>query len=138
MDRAAPPAAPLSPKPILWAALGAAIAFLLAAAYVSITALRDNRVHSPENVDSDLHLRVLGVLPRVDSPLEALADPVSPLVEAHYSLRTSLEQLLSPSGAQTILFTSSAQGEGKSTAHLNCLRFRVQRKAYPADRRRHA
>ena len=62
VDRAAPPTAPVSPKPLLWSAAGAAIAFLLGAALILISGLRDNRVHSPEVVDSDLHLRVLGVL----------------------------------------------------------------------------
>ena len=115
VDRAAPPTAPVSPKPLLWSAVGAAIAFLLGAALILISGLRDNRVHSPEVVDSDLHLRVLGVLPRVSNPAEALLDPASPLAEAHYSLRSSLEQL-SPTGPHSILFTSSTQGEGKSTA----------------------
>jgi capsular exopolysaccharide synthesis family protein len=61
-------------------------------------------------------MRLLGVLPRVKHPVEALDDPTSPLSEAHYSLRASLEQACGGAACKSILFTSSGEGEGKSTA----------------------
>ena len=116
VDRALPPTDPISPKPVLWSAIGAGIALLLSLGYALVSTMRDDRVHSPESVDADLRLRVLGVLPRVRNPAEALTDPLSPLSEAHYSLRASLELASPRSTSRTILFTSSREGEGKSTA----------------------
>lgn len=114
VDLANPPRRAISPQPLWWSAAGAAIALLLALAYVLVAAWRDQHVRSPESIGANLHLRVLGVLPKVKNPAEALADPSSPLSEAHYSLRASLEGI-SPR-ASSILFTSSTMGEGKSTA----------------------
>jgi capsular exopolysaccharide synthesis family protein len=120
VDLANPPRNATSPQPILSSAIGAAIALLLALAYTVIAALRDEHVRSPESIGSNLQLRVLGVLPRVKNPPEALADPSSPLSEAHYSLRASLEGITPR--ASSILFTSSTMGEGKSTAAFGVAR----------------
>jgi capsular exopolysaccharide synthesis family protein len=120
VDLANPPRHATSPQPILWSGIGAAVALLLALAFTLIAALRDQHVRSPESIGANLQLRVLGVLPRVKNPSEALADPSSQLSEAHYSLRGSLEGLTPrPS---SILFTSSMMGEGKSTAAFGVAR----------------
>jgi polysaccharide biosynthesis transport protein len=116
VDHAVPPKSPISPRPVLWSGLGALIAFLFPFGFALVSAFRDDRVRSPESVDTDLRLRVLGVLPRVKNPAEALADPASTLSEAHYSLRASLELSSPRATSRCILFTSSREGEGKSTA----------------------
>jgi succinoglycan biosynthesis transport protein ExoP len=55
------------------------------------------------------------LLPSGASPASELDKPRSPLSEAYYAIRTSLE-LASPAGLpKTLLFTSSAASEGKST-----------------------
>jgi capsular exopolysaccharide synthesis family protein len=120
VDLATPPRDAASPQPVLWSLAGAGMALLLALAYTLVAAWRDQHVHSPETLGANLHLRVLGVLPRVKNPAEALADPSSPLSEAHYSLRASLEGL-NPKPS-SMLFTSSTMGEGKSTAAFGVAR----------------
>jgi capsular exopolysaccharide synthesis family protein len=120
VDLANPPRQAASPQPLLWAGIGAAVALLVALLYTLVAALRDEHVRSPESIGANLHLRVLGVLPRVKNPAEALADPSSPLSEAHYSLRASLEGI-SPRPS-SLLFTSSTVGEGKSTAAFGVAR----------------
>jgi capsular exopolysaccharide synthesis family protein len=122
IDRAEPPVGPVSPKPILWSAAGGLIGLVLGLLLAIVSMLRDNRVHSPESVDADLRLRLLGVLPRVRNPLKALANPGSLLSEAHYSLRASLETIASTEGARTIAFTSSREGEGKTSAAFGVAR----------------
>jgi succinoglycan biosynthesis transport protein ExoP len=58
----------------------------------------------------------LGVVPSSDTPDEDLDDPKSFQSDAYNSVRTSLS-LLSPNGVPaTVMFTSTQQGEGKSTA----------------------
>lgn len=95
---------------LLGLGLGVAIAFLLEAL--------DESLASPDDVESKLHLPVLGVVPllaRGEAPLEALGDIRSPFSEAYYSLRTAL-QFSTPNGAPaTLLVTSSRPAEGKST-----------------------
>ena len=139
VDRAAPPAAPLSPKPVLWAALGAVIAFLLAAAYVLITALRDNRVHSPENVDSDLHLRVARGPASCRQSARGAGRPCfaasgGALLASHVARAASVAFR----GANDPVHQQRAGRRQEHCRIWNCSRFRVQRKTYPADRRRHA
>ncbi|HVF84259.1 MAG TPA: polysaccharide biosynthesis tyrosine autokinase [Sphingomicrobium sp.] len=116
IDPATPPADPTSPKPALWTLLGGAMGLLLGLAYLLIAWLRDEALYSPESAARKLQLRVLGVLPRVKHPSDALLDPRSPLSEAHYALRGSLEAGFARGAPRTILFTSSREGEGKSTA----------------------
>ncbi|HET8749237.1 MAG TPA: polysaccharide biosynthesis tyrosine autokinase [Sphingomicrobium sp.] len=122
IDPAQPPARPISPRPVLWSLAGGLIGLLLAMIVAFVSMLRDDRVHTPESVDADLRLRVLGVLPRVRNPLKALANPGSLLSEAHYSLRASLESIASNEGARTIAFTSSREGEGKTSAAFGVAR----------------
>ena len=116
VDRAEAPASPISPRPALSAAIGGLIGLVLSLLYVLGCLLIDDSVHSPEQLHSKLRLPLLGVLPRVKAPVDALEDPGSPLSEAHYSLRGALELSLGRSKLRTMLFTSSSEGEGKTTA----------------------
>ncbi|MEO6256508.1 MAG: polysaccharide biosynthesis tyrosine autokinase [Sphingomicrobium sp.] len=116
VDRAEAPAKPILPKPALSAAVGGMIGLALSMLYVIGCMIVDDSVHSPDQLHSKLRLPLLGVLPRVKVPVDALEDPGSPLSEAHYSLRGSLEQSSSRANLRTMLFTSSGEGEGKTTA----------------------
>ncbi|MEO8175170.1 MAG: polysaccharide biosynthesis tyrosine autokinase [Sphingomicrobium sp.] len=116
VDRAEAPAKPILPQPALSAAVGGMIGLALSMLYVIGCMIVDDSVHSAEQLHSKLRLPLLGVLPRAKVPVDALEDPGSPLSEAHYSLRGSLEQSSSRANLRTMLFTSSGEGEGKTTA----------------------
>lgn len=116
VDRAEPPAQPILPQPAMSAAVGGMIGLALSMLYVFGCMIVDDSVHSPEQLHSKLRLPLLGVLPRVKVPVDALEDPGSPLSEAHYSLRGSIEQSSGRANLRTMLFTSSGEGEGKTTA----------------------
>ena len=122
IDPAVAPNRPYSPQPVLWTAAGGLAGLLLSIGTVLVSWRRDDRLHSPESVGAAFHLRVLGVLPRVKNPAEALLDPRSPLSEAHYALRGSLEGTSSRGLPKAIAFTSSREGEGKTTTAVGVAR----------------
>jgi succinoglycan biosynthesis transport protein ExoP len=122
IDPAVAPDAPYSPNPVLWTGLGGLGGLVLAFLWVLLAWRRDDRLRSPESVGAALQLRVLGVLPRVKHPAEALLDPRSPLSEAHYALRGSLEGTSTKGLPKVIAFTSSREGEGKTTAAVGVAR----------------
>ncbi len=121
VDRAVTPSTPISPDPgknLSLAALGGMlIAFLL----VFTRERFDTRVRSPEWVDHDVSVRLLGVMPLVSGdggPKEAILNGHSALSEACHSLRTSIELGADGSVPSTILFSSTKAQEGKSTTAL--------------------
>ncbi|MBV9526784.1 polysaccharide biosynthesis tyrosine autokinase [Sphingomonas sp.] len=122
IDPAVAPDTPYSPNPVLWTGLGALGGLLLGLVWVLLAWRRDDRLRSPESVGAALQLRVLGVLPRVKHPAEALLDPRSPLSEAHYALRGSLEGTSTKGLPKAIAFTSSREAEGKTTAAVGVAR----------------
>lgn len=119
VDEAPVPTAPVSPK--LWINMLVALILgsILAAVVVFVREKLEDVVRLPEDVGRKLHLTHLNSVPLLPSgmtPKDALADVRSALSEAYYALRTSIE-LASPDGPpRLMLFTSSRQGEGKSTS----------------------
>lgn len=93
----------------LFAGLGAAIVYLLE--------LLNNTFVNPDQIEKDLGLPVLGILPKIeDEDLAAsLADPKSGLSEAYRSLRTSIQFSGTEGMPKTLMVASSEPGEAKST-----------------------
>jgi polysaccharide biosynthesis transport protein len=119
VDRAETPRLPVWPRPLLIVA-GCLLAGLAAAAgLVFVREHLNDAVRSPEEMAAKLGVAVVGstpLLPSSTTPSEELDKPRSPLSEAYYAIRTSLE-LSSASGLpKTMLFTSSVASEGKSTS----------------------
>jgi succinoglycan biosynthesis transport protein ExoP len=118
VDRAEAPRRAVWPRPLLilagclLAGLAVALGLIFAREHL------DDAIRSPEDMASKLGVPAVGstpLLPAGASPVEELEKPRSPLSEAYYAIRTSLE-LSSASGLpKTLLFTSSAASEGKST-----------------------
>ena len=78
----------------------------------------DDTVKTPDDVERQLHLPVLGLVPRLpeDELAGALASPRSSLAEAYRSLRTSLQYSLDGGAPRVLVVTSASAGEGKSTS----------------------
>jgi polysaccharide biosynthesis transport protein len=121
VDKAERPQAAIKPQArnnliqfgLLGLILGAMVAFLLDRLDLSIKA--------PTDVEADLHLPVLGVVPTLakeGSPRQALADPKSHLSEAYYSVRTALQFSTENGLPSSLLVSSSRPAEGKSTSAL--------------------
>ena len=84
---------------------------------IYVLELLNNTFTNPEQVEKELGLAVLGILPVVEERefSQSMSDPKSGLSEAYRSLRTSLQFSGSEGTPRTLLVTSSEPSEGKST-----------------------
>ena len=115
VDQANVPDRPSWPKLPLNIALALILGMLLSALFVFLRGRLFNSIRTPDEVRTATGLPILGVVPSSDTPTQDLADPKSFQSDAYSSVRTSLS-LLSPDGVpRSIMFTSTQQGEGKST-----------------------
>lgn len=117
VDYAIVPAAAYAPRLSTNLAVYFALSGLLAAAIIYLSELLNNKFNVPDQVEAELKLPVLGIIPRVEGEAlpAALANPKSALAEAYRSLRTSL-QFAGPEGApRSLLLASAEPGETKST-----------------------
>lgn len=115
VDQASLPDRPAWPKLPLNVALALILAMLLSALFVFLREQLFNSIRTPDEVRDATGLPILGVVPSSATPDTDLEDPRSVQSEAYSSVRTSLS-LLSPEGVPGVMmFTSTQQGEGKST-----------------------
>lgn len=118
VDLSVPPKGPFEPSlpRNLLLFFGAALA--LSAAAIYILELLNNKFNAPEQVESELKLPLLGIVPKVDSETlgEALADTRSNISEAYRSLRTALQFAAVDGTPRSLLVTSAAPAESKSTS----------------------
>ena len=117
VDPAVRPGAPVSPSLLRNLLLGFGLASIFAAAAVYILELLNDTFTTPDQIEEELKLAVLGILPKVPEAelKEQLGSPTSPISEAYRSLRTAL-QFSGPNGLPSIVaMTSSQPSEGKST-----------------------
>jgi capsular exopolysaccharide synthesis family protein len=119
VDRAETPRRPVWPRPLLILAGCILAGLAVALGVLFVREHLDDAVRSPEDMTTKLGIPVVGstpLMPAGMSPAEELEKPRSPLSEAYYAIRTALE-LSSASGLpKTMVFTSSAASEGKSTS----------------------
>ena len=118
VDQAELPGSPSSPQ--LYRALRMAFLLGLAAAFVAAYVLEriDDKVRSPEEAELVSGLSLLGVIPKVASVEDELADPRSGLAEAYRSLGTALQFTTENGLPRTLVITSSGPSEGKSLTSL--------------------
>jgi capsular exopolysaccharide synthesis family protein len=123
---AEPPAAPSSPKPVQDAVLGLVAGLILGLAAAFLRDSLDDAVASKEAAEQLSGAPVLAAVPMVtswrkrDRPLVVtLARPSSPATEAYRSLRTSLQFARQVHEVRTILVTSPAAAEGKTSTLAN-------------------
>jgi polysaccharide biosynthesis transport protein len=117
IDRAGVPGAPYSPNLKKNLAFYLAVFAALAAAIIYIVELFNNTFAVPDQLENELHLPVLGLLPSTEiSQISGqLIDPKSKLAEAYRTLRTSVQFAGTDNHVKSILVTSAEGGEGKST-----------------------
>jgi Mrp family chromosome partitioning ATPase/capsular polysaccharide biosynthesis protein len=123
--RAEVPDSPSSPDTIRTTALGLAVGLALALLAAFLRDSLDRRLRQSDDVQSELHLPVIGRVPET-----ALGDPgfaangnadldkIEPHLEAFRMLRTNLEFLQADSPMRTVLITSGLPEEGKSTVAM--------------------
>jgi polysaccharide biosynthesis transport protein len=120
IDRAQRPGAPYKPdlqrNLLIWFALG----LFAAGAAVAGREILDDTYKSPEQIEEQLGLAVLGLIPKVkDDIFESLQNsPVSAISESYRSLRTALQFSTSNGLPRSLVVTSTNAGEGKSTTSV--------------------
>jgi capsular exopolysaccharide synthesis family protein len=120
VDRAQTPGAPYKPdlrkNLLIWFAFGL---FAAGAAAAGLEIL-DDTFKSPEEIEDQLGLAVLGLIPKVKEDIfESLRNsPVSPISESYRSLRTALQFSTSNGLPKSLVVTSPNAGEGKSTTSV--------------------
>ena len=120
IDRAQLPGGPFKPdlrKNLLIALVLGLVAVALA---IGVFEILDDTFKSPEEVEEQLGLAVLGIIPYADGDVvsDMRGAPNSPLCEAYRSFRTALQFTTERGAPKTILVTSARPGEGKSTTAL--------------------
>jgi len=123
--RAEVPESPSSPDTLRTTALGFVVGLALALVTAFLRDSLDRRLRQSDDVQSELHLPVVGRVPET-----ALGDPgfaangnvdpdkIEPHLEAFRMLRTNLEFLQADSPIRTVLITSGLPEEGKSTVAM--------------------
>ena len=114
----------IEPRPARTAGYALFAALLLGLAVVAVLEALDTRVRGESEIVDALDLQLLGRLPE---PVKShrhggvvmLDAPEGADAEAIRILRANIEYANSKVGAQTIMFTSSVRGEGKSTTIAN-------------------
>lgn len=123
INRATVPAKPVSPRPTRDITIGAFLGLALgAAAALSLDAL-DRTIREADVAAEVFDAPVLCSIPRQrrisDDPLVALKSGGSPTGEAYRALRTAIRFRESSQHLKTVLVTSAAAGDGKSTIAAN-------------------
>ncbi len=120
------PRSPSSPKPTEDGALGLVAGLILGLAAAFLRESLDDAVANKETAEEFGGATVLAAVPMVNSwkkrdrPLVvSLARPMSPAAEAYRSLRTSLQFARQERDLHTILVTSPAAAEGKTSTLSN-------------------
>ncbi|MDR7550834.1 MAG: polysaccharide biosynthesis tyrosine autokinase [Armatimonadota bacterium] len=129
LDRATPPAAPVSPRTRLNALFGTLLGLMVGVAAVLTLESIDTTIKTPEEAEQVLGLPVLATIPRwevhdrkkgaVEIMLATSEHRRAPFAEAFRHLRTSLLYLSPDRPLRTVQVTSPGPDEGKSTVAAN-------------------
>ncbi|MFF3512504.1 polysaccharide biosynthesis tyrosine autokinase [Streptomyces sp. NPDC002573] len=121
-QEAVPPAAPVSPRPVLNLTAGALVGLLLGAALVAVRENLDTTLKTSEALGEFTALPGLGSIPYdKNAPKQPLvsADAHSKRAEAFRKLRTNLQFAQVDDRPRIIAVTSSVPGEGKTNTAAN-------------------
>ncbi len=123
VNRAALPASPVSPKPIRNVALATMLGLVVGLAGAFTLEALDNTVKTADEVAEIVGAPVLGIVPLTkeaeETPVAITTTGSSPVAEAFRGIRNSLDFINFEHRIKTLLITSAAPGEGKSTAAAN-------------------
>ncbi|MGA8804116.1 MAG: polysaccharide biosynthesis tyrosine autokinase [Solirubrobacterales bacterium] len=115
------PTSPSSPKIVRNTVIGGLIGVLLALALALILDRVDRRVREPDELEDIFDLPIVGYVPESGSLRKEDAGPQlrGPIAEAFRMLRTTLLYFNVDKNLRSLLVTSAAPKEGKTTVSLN-------------------
>lgn len=120
VDPADVPTRPSSPKLLINLAVALLMGLGLGALIAFALEQMDEAIADPNEVERRLGLPLLGTVPKVDhgTPLDALKDRKSDLVDAYLAVQTSLGFTTERGVPRSLAVTSTRPAEGKSTTSL--------------------
>ena len=120
IDRAQVPKSRFAPSLSRNLLIGLMIGVLLGVMLALLLEYIDDTVKTPMDVEQQLKLVVLGIIPKLakQTPREALDDPRSAFSESYRSVRTALQFSTDMGVPKVLLITSPGATEGKSTSAL--------------------
>ena len=121
VDRAETPGGAYTPNLILNLMIGFGLGLAGGLAAALVLEFINDTIKTPDDVREKLHLASLGVIPKKkgNEPLaDELKDQSSPISEAYFSLRTSLQFTTDTGAPKSLLITSTRAAEGKSSTTL--------------------
>ena len=115
------PTSPSSPKIVRNTVIGGLVGVLLALALALILDRVDRRVREPDELEDIFDLPIVGYVPQSGSLRKEDAGPQlrGPIAEAFRMLRTTLLYFNVDKNIRSLLVTSAAPKEGKTTVSLN-------------------
>lgn len=122
LDPAFVPLEPSSPKKLLNLVVGAFLGMLTALGLVLLREYLDDTLKTPDDIQDEGKLPLLGVIPHFPSrrePSITSLPPVDPVTEAYRSLRNNLRFASPDRPLKSLLITSALSGEGKTTTVAN-------------------
>jgi capsular exopolysaccharide synthesis family protein len=122
VQRAAEPASPSAPKPVRNAIFGAVVGLLLGFGLALLLEQLDRRLKRPEDLSETLGIPLVGVVPKRKSISRQRAGGLSLTpaeAEAFRMLRANLRYFNVSRDIRSVLVTSAAPGDGKSTVSLH-------------------
>jgi capsular exopolysaccharide synthesis family protein len=138
IDRAQPPQFPIKPRKVLNFAIGLVVGITLGVGLSFFLDSLDNSVKTVEDIEHNFGLPVLGLIPaihseggkngrknggdevaRISATLVTKYTPRSHVSEAYRSLRTNIQFSRIDDPLKTVVISSAAPSEGKSTSAAN-------------------
>ncbi|WP_051298332.1 polysaccharide biosynthesis tyrosine autokinase [Arthrobacter castelli] len=122
-EKAAVPTEPVTPRTTINLALGGVLGLLIGMGVAVLREILDTRLRSEEDIKRVTDAGVLGTFAAESDmdrhPLVTQQEPYSPRAESFRQLRTHLHFTNIEGGSQSVVFTSSVPGEGKSISAIN-------------------
>ena len=118
VDKAAIPTRPVSPKPLLNLALTALLGLALSGLFVFGRENLFDIIRTPDDVKNNINAPLIGAIPIAEddaSVMDEIVIATSPISESFNSIRSSLMLSSSHGAPKSISFSSTQQGEGKSS-----------------------
>ncbi len=130
VDEAIEPQTPIRPRVLTNTLLAAIVGAMLALGVIFLVEYLDDRIRTPQDLQSVLDVPILGTIARMGSrrrqqqltreeSLIVATQPRHPVTEAYRRLRTNLRFSSVNEPLHTLLVTSAIPGEGKTTTAAN-------------------
>ncbi len=126
IDKATPPKIPSKPKKALNILLGIVLGLFTGAGFALVSEHMDNTYTSPEELEENLGVPMLGVVPKLSQhddkrpeKIASVTDPISPMAESFRTIRSNILLSRRNHSPRVIQICSAMHGEGKSTVSMN-------------------